>query len=66
VRVLSFSISFSRPPFLAFSLFSNMRANRLASNFDTIERELDDLRAQRNAAIQQTNLAKVVGFEFRV
>jgi len=43
-----------------------MRANRLASNFDTIERELDDLRAQRNAAIQQTNLAKVVGFEFRV
>jgi hypothetical protein len=32
---------------------SHQRANRLSSNFDAVESELVDLRAQRNAAIEQ-------------
>lgn len=37
---------------------SNLRANRLASNFDSVESELQDLRAQRNSAISQVNEAR--------
>jgi len=38
---------------------SHLRANRLSSNFDAVEHELAELRAQRNAAIEQVPCARM-------
>ena len=35
---------------------SHLRANRLSSNFDQVESEVDDLRAQRNAGVPHASL----------
>jgi hypothetical protein len=39
---------------------SHLRANRLSSNFDQVESELDDLRAQRNAGVPHTSLTFLI------